>query len=293
MRTSFLFPLLLLLLPLFTVGQDNFQPGYVTTLSGDTLFGQIDYKDWVTNPDVIHFRDKPGGQINFFPPEIIRSFGTDNSRYESKNVHFEQSKDKVSDYPLLSDYGMVSRLVFLEVLVDGPKKLYLLHDQDDRDQFFIGSDSVPEWLTMKKYLKTENDAQVLMTDKKYIGQLLVYFQDCPGMSEKIKGVTYQEKSLTSMFHEYYNCNKVSGGFLKKHKKTITQFGLIAGVSATSISFRSEEWKHLTENDFPLSYNPSFGFFINAVIPRKLGRWSGYNEFLFTTFRVESKDLTTR
>src|ERR1700751_294703 len=54
-----LFPKLLsafFLLPLFSVAQSNYKPGYVVTLAGDTVKGFIDYRAWDSNPTDIYFK---------------------------------------------------------------------------------------------------------------------------------------------------------------------------------------------------------------------------------------------
>ena len=148
MRLLPLLPLLFVLLPAATLCQENFQPGYFTMLSGDTVHGMIDYRDWEKNPVVIHFREKADDQVVFYTPEMIRDFGVDNSRYESSTVLFEQSRDKTGDYPVLTEYREVTKSVFFEVLVGGSKKLFRLTDEDGHDQFFIGSADKPVWLMM-------------------------------------------------------------------------------------------------------------------------------------------------
>jgi len=38
--------LIFILLPFISTAQTNYKPGYVVTLTGDTLHGFIDYKEW-------------------------------------------------------------------------------------------------------------------------------------------------------------------------------------------------------------------------------------------------------
>jgi len=49
--------LLLLFLPLFSLAQSNYKPGYVITVKGDTVHGFIDYKEWDKNPKNISFKN--------------------------------------------------------------------------------------------------------------------------------------------------------------------------------------------------------------------------------------------
>src|ERR1700733_3263657 len=74
---------LLFLLPLFTLAQSNYKPGYVVTLKGDTLRGFIDYKGWDSNPTAISFKkaisdNKPKvltiSNIGFFNIEGVAAY---------------------------------------------------------------------------------------------------------------------------------------------------------------------------------------------------------------------------
>ena len=58
---------LFILLPVWAFGQQNFQPAKITTLTGDTLRGFIDYRGWNKNPLFITF--KAGEQAT---PKILR-----------------------------------------------------------------------------------------------------------------------------------------------------------------------------------------------------------------------------
>ncbi len=49
-----------LLLPFFSHAQDNYQPGAVVTLKGDTIHGYINFKEWEINPRSISFQASTG-----------------------------------------------------------------------------------------------------------------------------------------------------------------------------------------------------------------------------------------
>jgi hypothetical protein len=45
------------LMPVISIAQSNYKPGYVVTLKGDTLTGLIDYREWNNNPKNIRFKN--------------------------------------------------------------------------------------------------------------------------------------------------------------------------------------------------------------------------------------------
>ncbi|KAA3633756.1 MAG: hypothetical protein DWQ02_12615 [Bacteroidetes bacterium] len=51
----------------FLFGQDNFIPGTINTLSGETLEGKIDYANWERNPEKIKFKSSDGS-IQVYEP---------------------------------------------------------------------------------------------------------------------------------------------------------------------------------------------------------------------------------
>src|ERR1700733_6331117 len=64
---------LLFLLPLFSLAQSNYKPGYVVTLKGDTLRGFIDYREWDSNPNAINFKTIAANKTaqSFTPADIV------------------------------------------------------------------------------------------------------------------------------------------------------------------------------------------------------------------------------
>jgi hypothetical protein len=62
---------LILLAPFFSAAQDNYQPGVVVNLQGDTLRGLINYSEWDNNPSSISFKpDQKSGPLKFTANDI-------------------------------------------------------------------------------------------------------------------------------------------------------------------------------------------------------------------------------
>lgn len=56
--------------------QSNFKPGYVVTLAGDTIKGEVDYQEWSSNPSGIRFKT-PGNKIQKFTTTDVKYFSID------------------------------------------------------------------------------------------------------------------------------------------------------------------------------------------------------------------------
>ncbi|TSD63509.1 hypothetical protein FFF34_018125 [Inquilinus sp. KBS0705] len=58
----------MLLLPLLSIAQSNFKPGYVVTLKGDTIQGFFDYRGWDSNPRKVKFKTDLNAAVQELTP---------------------------------------------------------------------------------------------------------------------------------------------------------------------------------------------------------------------------------
>ncbi|HEX3933053.1 MAG TPA: hypothetical protein VHW43_00150, partial [Puia sp.] len=68
-------------------GQKNFMDGYIVDKNRDSLRGQIDYRDWGTNPDHILFRQTAMDKGKELGTAELLAFGVSGDRYETHTVH--------------------------------------------------------------------------------------------------------------------------------------------------------------------------------------------------------------
>ena len=108
--------------------QKNFLPATVVTLSGDTLNGQIDYKNWSRNPSSISFKVNDNAEAISYDPSMIRSFMVANDIYRSAIVEIDKRYDDLGH--MSTDATIVTRTdtVFLNLVVGGSKPLYQYYD---------------------------------------------------------------------------------------------------------------------------------------------------------------------
>jgi len=160
-------------------------------------------------------------------------------------------------------------------------------DKYGKQQFYINRDSSYELLIYKKYLKVQDEIDVVSENKTYIGQLIFYLQGCPALKSKLRNLKYAKKSLENLFVAYYtNCNSSGIKFQKKTEKTVTEVGLLTGLSLTSVTFKGNGPKaaYLENIDYKPSLNFSAGLFFDAILSRNQGKWSLYNELNFSSYK---------
>src|SRR5258706_268639 len=114
-----------------------------------------------------------------------------------------------------------------------------LKDKNGVEQYYIREGSSYTLLIYKRYLREQDGKTGYMENRTFIGQLITYLHECPGISGKLTKTKYKRSDLENLFSTYYNCVNATYTFHKKAEKIITEFGILAGASYTSVKFKSE------------------------------------------------------
>lgn len=268
--------------------QKNYLPGYIIPLKGDTIHGFVDYRNWEKNPDKIAFKEKSGDQPSAYTPLDIKEFGVLDEIYKGAVVETENSPFEIKDLRYDRELDIKTDTIFLQTLVKGEKSLYYYRNKAGKDQFYIKQDSSFNLLVYKKYLKDQDGRTTVLENKRFIGQLTIYFKDCSTIQSKLNDAEYQRNSLENLFLSYYKCTSSAIDFQKKTEKTKTEFGVLAGMSLTSLKFKSVDYIYLVNAGYPLSANFAAGLFFNVILPRNQGKWSVNNELIFTSYKVSGR-----
>ncbi len=214
-------------------------------------------------------------------------FSVSNEFYKTAIVTIDDSPFKIDKLTEGSKFNFVTDTVFLMNLVRGDKSLHYLMDANGKEHFFIRNGSIFILLSCKRYLKRdETGGLVLIEDKRYIGQLMNYLQDCKFIQGKLTNVKYERKYLVKLFQAYYTCTGGKIDFQDKAYSKPFEIGAFAGVSMTKLKF-SDAPAYLQDADYPTSYNISLGVFYNWIFPRHFGRISISNELHYISYKTEA------
>ena len=263
--------------------QENYLPGYIINSENDTLHGYIDYRNWGSNPFIINFKEKADSKVQDLTPLDIKGFHVLDEFYVSAIVENEISSIKIKDLNQNSSLKLKTDTVFLQTLFNGDKSLYYYKTTDGKDNFYIKIDSTYDLLIYKKYLTNKEGNLLVTSDKKYIGQLSVYLNDCPNIRKKLINTSYTLNSLEKLFKFYYESTNSKVQFLKKKEKIKPEFGALAGLSYSSLEFYGEKFPYLIGIDFGHSINPVFGLTFEIFPARNFRKWSICNELIYTTY----------
>lgn len=267
--------------------QTNFKSGYIIRLNGDTLRGYIDYRSWERNPDIISFKEKMDKTHSLLTPLTIKRFSVSDELYESAIIETDANPDISNDLQQNNETVIKIDTTFLQTMVNGPKSLYYYKNKLDKIQFYIRQNDAFVLLTHKELLTKDEKGNSLITEnKRYLGQLNFYLQDCPNIQSKLSETSYNKGSLESLFNYYYNNSNSKIQFQKKAEGLGTELGIIAGPSFTSLTFHySPSYVALTSTNFSKSINFSAGVYLDLLLPRNLKNWSLCNELFFTSYNV--------
>ncbi|WP_134088737.1 hypothetical protein [Olivibacter sp. XZL3] len=266
-------------------GADLFRPGYVINHRGDTLQGYIEYRNWSTNPQVIHFRSTPTAQVVSYKPADLSAFSVAEEYYESAAIQVESSSNSFDRLSDSADFELKADTVFLQALVKGRKSLYFLKNREGQSFFFIKQGDQYVWLGYKRYRKQENGKNLIASNNLYIHQLQQYLNDCKDLILLISQTSYKTSSLNKLFNSYYTCTTDSANYTLPQEKMKTEFGLLMGVSTASFNFTSTQSFYLSGRHRG-STNLLGGIFLDLGLPRNFNRWSIYNELVVTSYTVE-------
>ena len=209
-------PFLLLiyfLMSISLVAQEKFEDGFIVTLEGDTIYGQIGK---APKYDICRFLHNE--TITEYRPSSITAYGI-NMGFYYKSI----SKD--TTFAQLLAEGSLS-------VYENSRTIYVEHDAESQ---IIKVSKKPSVIFV-------NDVKSVKRDKKWIGALQILTQDCNTNSfnpEKLKPNT---KNIINFAREYTNCNgetfkdfrkglkpefSLMTGFLYNHINVVSQSGAVA------------------------------------------------------------------
>ena len=295
MKKRFLSLCTFLFLVLFGYSQQNYLPGIIVKLKGDTLRGFINYQNSEKNPLNIYFRSDMNQKPDIFSPQEVQSFMVANEIYISATVSINEGSYRTQDLDNSPEIMLHTETVFLQALIRGSKSLYYLKDTEGREQFYVELDSRYELLIYHKYLKNLSNsgdiagANTITEDKRFIGQLSYYLSDCPNIQANMRNLKLSKQSLVKLFSQYYKCINTNAEYEKKSDETKADFGVFGGLSLTMLKFDAEEgsFDEIVKSDFPVSPSVAIGVYYNKKLSRNLGRLSLHNELFFSGYKTEA------
>ena len=253
--------------------QENFISGYVIKNNTDTLFGFVDYRNWEKNPDKIKFKTSVENNPISFKPTDITEFKVEDEIYVSGIINTEVFQIETHQSAVDPQINIKVDTAFLQTLFRDKKSLYYYKNSDGIENFYIKQDTGFDLLIYKRFIIHKLGKRIITENKKYLGQLSLYLNDCANIYSKLGNTSYKQKSLIELFQYYYGCSPSDISFQKEIEKNRTEIGIMAGVSLTSLEFRSDAFAYLVNAGYKPSINFTSGLIFDFPLPANIQKWS--------------------
>lgn len=265
--------------------QALYLPAIVVNQQGDTLKGQIDYRNWRVNPKTINFKkDVADGQGQIFTPLSIRYFevlGKD--AYRSAVVVKDIRSVEPTEVGFGTNDSSVTDTVFLRVLVSG-QKLSLYELVDFKPHFYLQEgDRIPVELGYK-VSQGEEEGQI-NTEYIFRSQLGRYLSadDYTAWQSRIGRARYDERDLTPIVIELNGKEKVlSFANRASGSNHLFQFFASAGVNAGRLHFSGSVPEQFAQMKFNTSVGPYFSLGLDLLSSRNLNDLTFRMEVSYTS-----------
>ncbi|TWI97210.1 outer membrane protein with beta-barrel domain [Mucilaginibacter frigoritolerans] len=263
----------LLIMPLFSLAQSNYKPGYVITLKGDTLHGFIDYREWNSNPNSINFKitlnaTKPQ---SFTPVDIVYFNIDDIDAYQTYAGKISTDGTNAVN-PSSRDTSFKIASVFLKILQKGKNLELFSYTDRIKSRFYIGEAPgyKPLELEYRLYVdaNAQNSAGGIVTENTYLKQLFALANKYDAMDSELEKI-FQAEGYSDWFilKIVSKINKISASNYKKNHKVNSGVKLFvnAGINVSNISPGSTSSFALAGGKSNTSFGPTAGFGI-AILP---------------------------
>ncbi len=265
--------------------QSNFVPGYIVTIQDDTIYGEIDYRNWEFSPPYVRFSSGETSSVSLFQPGEIKGFYAQGEHYFSAVITHELSPYRISRLTDNPGLKLQTDTAFLLVLVSGQKNLYQYRSPASRDNFYIGLKENPELLIYKRFKVSRDNKILAISNELYFSQLEGYL-DCHSNSLT---PGYNERDLVKAYRQYYHCAGSSPHYVKAADVYRPDLGIFAGFSftqTTATSILANEYRKFADVSFEPSNNFVAGIFADFPLRRRLGNWAITTELYYRKYLSE-------
>lgn len=179
---------LTVLVSLSISAQKSFEPGYIVTLSGDTVTGQINFNTESALAQTVFFREGNNDNGKTRLPTEIAGFGFSHTAYRS--LKFVNS---ASD-------SAITETKFCRLIEDGRVRLYALPEGEN--YFYLVQREQEILFLYSAQMGRDGDTR---KEANYRNILTIVSSECMANDQKAETVIYAEKQLAGFIHRLNGC----------------------------------------------------------------------------------------
>lgn len=272
--------------------QTAFVEGYVVTNAGDTLYGEIENRDWKVNPSNIIFRKMGETTAVEFSSMQAQAFYLEqqNELFQSFRMALDQVPNDGRLITGANYNSKVEKSFFARVLVKGIVSLY--HVYDFKPHYIVEKLGAVHELRMEYRIVEANSLnvgrQIINAYDVYKQQLNIFLHDSPiSLRKQVSRVSLRTNPLMALVMAYNNARGVPPSFIHKKEVGRNETGIIAGGTLTTNSVTGSAHPYMVNSSYEPSLAPTAGIFFNHVFPRNHGKFAWYNELSYVSFHAVS------
>lgn len=279
------------ILLLFTVliftqsySQITFEKGYLINNQNEKIECFIKNVDWISAPKQIEYKLSEDGATEVTDFNKIISF-----KIYSTSHHYKKYLINIDRETNNKEYNSKPEEVILKVLVEG--KATLLIDLVNNLFFYQNENEDVKQLIYKRY--ADNDSKIT-EDFAYRTELYNNVKCRDNSAEKLRKVTYKEKSLIDYFIDYNQCNNSDyANYTKNKTKFLYNLKAVAGAAintnmSTEIDFYSIEHSTTLEHtNSDIIFNMIIGAEFEVLLPFHKNKWGIFISPTYQSYKNES------
>jgi outer membrane protein W len=269
--------------------QANAQPSFIVKNDGDTVYGFINYRNWIKNPAEISFQTSETAPKETYDVTGIRYFEiTGKDQYIRSIVWKDMMPVIITQIGNEGETKKIRDTVFLRQLAKG-SRLALYELIDEKPHYYL-QEGINEPIELPyRVFYDKNDVTKVVTLNTFRDQLKSYAAGQQKLINKIQRTPYKEKELTAIVLEIDNSATAIGVVSADGRPLKTsQFFAGAGLTYNNIAFKGEDYQNLND----LEASSHLGYTVKAGIDffskRKFQNLFFRLELAYGTYDYEGK-----
>jgi hypothetical protein len=245
--------------------------GYFIDNENNRVECLIRNEGWFKNPSKFSYKLSEAGEKLEAQISTTREFGVGVFRYFRETVELDTSSQVLQRLSVNSAPEWATKTIFLQLLVDGPARLFRYRTRD-LQLFFYSVNSTPvEQLVYKRYSVTSIAVAENLLFRSQMRGSVACDDDA---KEKVTRLKYQVDDISSFFEEFNHCKgfvQPTGAKSDTHYKSKMRLTITPGYDIATISMVSDGGQYDSSPQDDPGYR--LGAMLEFTLPFNRNKWA--------------------
>ena len=277
--------LLLLVLPILSIAQINYEPGYFIE-NGVKTECLIKNLAWKNNPTSFEYKLKEIDEIKTKTISTVSEFNVNESyKFVKVTTNIDRSETNLDRLDNTKEPKWNNQTIFLKVLIEGKINLYM-YEEDNFIRYFTANDDLNQvqQLVFKEYQIDGGVAQ----NNYFRQQLYNQMRDGNLTMSRFENLKYKRDDLVKLFTEYNgSSNTKMTNLSEKQNKSKINFRFTPGMTLTSLDISNSMSKYSFDFGSKVSYR--IGAEIEYILPFNNNKWSLFADPNYQSYENDGKN----